>query len=97
MEHLLEEVSRLQEISLAQEILEELKLRDIHEIEAATTLIEVCKGATDEESFSREVFARGIKISDNFANSLYDTIRQKLPRHHEIAQLQQVESKPKQQ
>ena len=32
MEHLLEEVSRLQEISLAQEILEELKLRDIHEI-----------------------------------------------------------------
>ena len=58
-----DDVFKLQEIFLAQEIAEQLKHRDIHDTSIAERIIEICKKSHDEEHFIRQVLDLKISIS----------------------------------
>jgi hypothetical protein len=47
-------------------------------------LVAVAKKATDEEDFIAQVHRYNINISKNFLDSLYGTIKQKLPNKQEF-------------
>jgi malate synthase len=61
--------------------------RDIHDLSIAATLINICKTANDEEDFIAKAAQHNINISKNFLDSLYGTIKQKLPHHRHEPEL----------